>query len=146
MVAFQNTIHNDVVDLKMKILFAVSILTNIAIAVWALYAGIAADPELANKPEWNALQYLESKHRDGPSEPNVILIKNLEDTGYDAAGIFDAKTSKRFWILTNSKISPKIKLMPKPTEITLSDDQVKMILEGVTVNDEVKSFLTIKRR
>lgn len=129
----------------MKYFFTVSVLANIAVLVWALYVGISSDVELANKQEWSILEFLEYKYRDSPSEPDAILIKNYSNTGYDAAGIFDAKKTKRIWVLTNSKISPKIKLLPQITEITLSEKQVASILSGLDVNYEVKSFMSIKR-
>lgn len=131
--------------MKLKLLFIMSVLANAAVAIWALYVGISSDVELANKEEWSILQDLESKYRDNNSEPNTILVKNHAGTGYDLAGMKDSKTSKRIWILTNSKISPKIKLMPEVSEINLSDQQEELILRSLDVNYEVKSFLTIKR-
>jgi hypothetical protein len=128
----------------MKFLCAVSIFLNFGFVGWLLYASISSNPELANKEEWSVLQFLSSKHRND-LEPPVILAKDISKTGYDAAGFVDKKTSKRVWILTNSKISPRIKLMPSPAEVDLTDQQIADILNELDTNQEVKAFLSIRR-
>jgi hypothetical protein len=124
--------------------FYISIALNIGLLGWLTVNAILSDPELANKGEWSILQTLESVNR-GKSMDDVLFEKNYNNSGYDAVGILDTQTHERVWILSNANRPPMIKLLPRVTRITITDDQIKRILNSVRVNEDTKFFLSTKR-
>ena len=114
-----------------------------ALAGSALYAwiGIGNDPELANKPEWSALQAADVRWRSSASDEIFAISENIGGGEYDAVGIWDNTERAMVWVLTNPKQQPNIKTLPKFTRLRISHKQFEEVGSKLDVHRDVEEFL-----
>ena len=122
-----------------NIILATSIALNAALLFWIWFMTISMDPELSNKPEYSLLENLGAM--EPQTDSNLIVRKNVSQSGYDVVALPDSAPGRRVWLLANAQKIPTVKIMPAPNKIRITSEQFRTLEKSIQMNDDVRLFL-----
>jgi hypothetical protein len=119
---------------KMVTLAMIAVLIGLVAIV---YNDVGNDPELANKPEWSALQSVQAKSINEPSDGPVFVNVG----SYNVVGVKSRDDGTVTWLLASPLVSPFLKIMPKENKVRISKFDFEKIKATVKLNKETEVFL-----
>lgn len=123
-----------------RIIASLSTMLLLATGVWLLVDSVSKDPELANKPEWSALQAVDAEYDKGFAD-RLRIIKSFGRNKVDIIGIKSTGDGSPVWILANPRIVPRVKIMPADLKFRISEAEFQKLVAEVELNEETKTLL-----
>jgi hypothetical protein len=123
-------------------------LVLLATALCAVGTSVAAaDSEIAQKHEWSVLQTLEMKYRNRQNETGILVMPDVDGTHLTAIGLPRKNRPVGYvFLLANPTTTPRVKVLPKAAEYSLSSAEFRQIGQQTTVDSEVMTYLAAHMR
>ncbi len=119
-----------------KFLFCI-LLANAFGLVAFLFHSLVNGPDLANKPEWSALQAIELRYRSDESSDLILT----QVGSYDVIGIKSPSEVSRTWVLASPHVVPRLKILPMEFKVRIIQSDFEIIKNSVKLNEETELFL-----
>jgi hypothetical protein len=123
----------------------INILLMVIFLILGIYyfAIVLPQGELGQKDKWAVLQGVELKYRNNVTNDNPILLKNVNQSGYNVLGIPTAsRNSPRAWLILNALGSNKnVIILPENQTLVLSCEYVNELTANAELEQEVVTFL-----